>query len=354
MVEPPKKARQIDGGRVLVTGAAGYLGTHTVAALVAAGHDVVGVDNFSRSSPRMVDALAQLVGRRIPVIYCDCRNLDAMRAILERHQVAAVVHLAGYKSVLESWQRPADYFDNNVGAAGALMQAMADVGVRRLVFSSSCTVYGQPAVLPVDESAPRNPISPYGKTKAVAEELIECLTATDDRWSAVSLRYFNPIGADPSGLIGEDPTGTPTTLLPRLLAVAGGRMPALGVTGGDHPTPDGTCVRDYIHVCDLAEAHVKALTRLDAGHQVVDIARGVGTSVLEMIAACERVLNVNIPFTMQPARPGDAAAIYARGFRARDLLGWTPSRDLDDMIRDHWRWTTRHGGFGEEAEDLVA
>lgn len=328
----------------LVTGAAGYLGSHVMVALHEAGHTAIGVDNFCRSTKDVRVALADRLGGPVTLHDLDCRDADGLRRLFAAQHIDGVIHLAGYKSVAESWQRPAAYYDNNVGSAATLFQAADDAGIRRLVFSSSCTVYGQPDRLPVDETAVRRPLSPYGRTKAAIEEMLDCVVTTDPAWSVISLRYFNPIGADPSGLIGEDPRGTPTTLMPNVMAVAAGRRSELAVNGDNHPTPDGSCIRDYIHVADLADAHILALRRLsrDQGHQTLDIATGQGTSVLEMIAACERVLDRPIPVQIGPARPGDVGAVYASGARARTILGWKPTRDLDAMILDHWNWSRRH------------
>lgn len=325
---------------ILLTGASGYIGSHTWLALQAAGFDVVGVDDFSNSSPHVIDRLRELGTR--PIVFerasvCDDR---AMAAVFDRHRIDAVVHFAAFKAVGESTQRPLDYYANNIGGLLATCRAMLQHDVRRFVFSSSATVYGDPQRLPITEDAPLSATNPYGQTKLIGETILRDLGAADPAWQTACLRYFNPVGAHESGRIGEDPRGTPNNLMPYVAQVAVGRRTELSVYGDDYPTPDGTGVRDYIHVCDLAEGHVAALQRLlDApGSLTVNLGTGRGHSVLEVVRAYAAACGREIPYRVVARRPGDVAACYADPALATRLLGWRARHDLSRMCADSWRW----------------
>ncbi len=332
----------------LVTGGAGYIGSHTAVALHDAGRDVVLVDNFSNSSPKAVDALRALTTPDIACVEGDLLDPATLERAFTDHDIDEVIHFAAYKAVGESVEKPLDYYGNNLGSTIALAQAMADHGVRRLVFSSSCTVYGQPDENPVTEAAPTGAESPYGWTKFMSEQILtDAANATP--LDVVLLRYFNPVGAHPSGTLGEDPTGIPNNLVPFLMQVAVGRLEKARVFGTDYDTPDGSGVRDYIHVMDLAEAHVAALDALSdglSGATAVNIGTGVGNSVLEVIAAVAEAVGRPIPYEIVDRRSGDIAMTWAATEFAADVLGWRASRDLDEMVRDHWRWQSQNpNGF---------
>jgi len=325
---------------VLLTGATGYIGSHTWLALEAAGFDVLGIDNFSNSSPEVLARLAQLCRRAPAFEQLDVRDTRAVSALLARRRVDAVVHFAALKSVAESTREPLAYYANNVGGLVALCEAMREQGVRRLVYSSSATVYGEPTTLPIREDAPLSTTNPYGATKLAGEHLLRDLEASDGRWKVAYLRYFNPVGAHDSGRIGEDPRGVPNNLMPFVAQVAVGARERLSIFGDDYPTADGTGVRDYIHVMDLAEGHVAALRFLLDEHRslTVNLGTGRGTSVLELVQAYERAYGHGIARTIAPRRPGDVAACWADVSRAREVLGWSATRDLDTMCADSWRW----------------
>ena len=332
----------------LVTGGAGSIGSHTAVALHDAGRDVVLVDNFSNSSPKAVDALRALTTPDIACVEGDLLDPATLERAFTDHDIDEVIHFAAYKAVGESVEKPLDYYGNNLGSTIALAQAMADHGVRRLVFSSSCTVYGQPDENPVTEAAPTGAESPYGWTKFMSEQILtDAANATP--LDVVLLRYFNPVGAHPSGTLGEDPTGIPNNLVPFLMQVAVGRLEKARVFGTDYDTPDGSGVRDYIHVMDLAEAHVAALDALSgglSGATAVNIGTGVGNSVLEVIAAVAEAVGRPIPYEIVDRRSGDIAMTWAATEFAADVLGWRASRDLDEMVRDHWRWQSQNpNGF---------
>jgi UDP-glucose 4-epimerase len=325
---------------ILLTGAAGYIGSHTWLALAAAGFDVVGVDDFSNSDPLVLDRLQQLLGHTPAFERADVRDAVAMTALFARHRFDAAIHFAAAKAVGESTQQPLHYYANNLGGLLTVCDTMRRHGVRRFVFSSSATVYGQPEQLPIDEDAPLCATNPYGQTKLMAEQILRDLGVAEAGWQTACLRYFNPVGAHPSGRIGEDPRGLPNNLMPYVAQVAVGRRPRLQVFGHDYPTPDGTGVRDYIHVMDLAEGHVAALRRLfDApGSFTVNLGTGVGHSVLEVVRAYERASGRPVPYTLSPRRVGDVAACYADPRRAMEWLGWRAHRDLDAMCADSWHW----------------
>lgn len=326
---------------ILVTGGAGYIGSHTCVALAAAGHDVLVLDNFSNAKRSVLQRLGQVVGKSIVCHEGDVADVALVQRLLQAHQVSAVVHFAAFKAVGESVAQPLRYYQNNVAGTVALLQAMRAAGVGTLVFSSSATVYGNPASVPIREDFSLSATNPYGWTKLMMEQVLADVVASEpDFWRVARLRYFNPVGAHPSGLIGEDPQGVPNNLLPFVAQVAVGARPYLNVWGDDYPTPDGTGVRDYIHVMDLAEGHVAALAHLrqQSGLLTVNLGTGRGTSVLEMVHAFERASGRPVPCQVAPRRPGDVAACWADPALAQRLLGWCATRTLDDMCVDAWRW----------------
>lgn len=326
--------------RVLVTGGAGYIGSHAALELLRAGHQVVSLDNYCNSSPESLRRVSALAGAPVDMREGDIRDAAALKSLLKHGAFDAVMHFAGLKAVGESVEKPELYRENNVAGSRNLLDAMEAAGCRRLVFSSSCTVYGAVKANPVDESHPRAAVNPYGQTKLDVEDLCLERARLDARWRVALLRYFNPIGADESGRIGEDPKGVPNNLLPFVMQTAAGRREKVRVWGRDYPTPDGTCVRDYIHVTDLARGHLAALDRLDAfaGAEAVNLGTGRGCSVLEVIHACAKAVGRPIPYEIAPRRPGDAPAIWANPALARTKLGWSAERGLDAMCADHWRW----------------
>ena len=325
---------------VLLTGATGYIASHTWLALLAAGFEVVGVDDFSNSSPEVLKRLQALSGR-VPVFErADVCDAAAMDGLFRRHPIAATVHFAAFKAVGESTQKPLAYYSNNIGGLLSMCRTMQAHGVRRLVFSSSATVYGNPASLPITEDFPLSATNPYGQTKLMGETVLRDLGAADPTWQTGCLRYFNPVGAHESGRIGEDPRGTPNNLMPYVAQVAVGRRPFLQVFGDDYDTPDGTGVRDYIHVSDLADGHVAALRRLLAapGSFTVNLGTGQGYSVLDVVRAYAAASGRDVPYEVVPRRPGDVAACYADPTLAQQLLGWRARLDLQRMCADSWRW----------------
>ena len=326
--------------RVLVCGGAGYIGSHTCVVLVERGHEVVVADNFCNSSPVVLDRLAQLTGRALDARNIDVRDAAALAALFAGQRFDAVIHFAALKAVGESCEQPLAYFDNNISGTITLLQAMRDAGVGRLVFSSSATVYGEPQAVPIDEDAPLSSTNPYGRTKLVMEQLIGDVCAADPGLQAISLRYFNPVGAHPSGLIGEAPNGVPNNLMPYICQVAAGKRERLQIFGGDWPTVDGTGVRDYIHVMDLARAHAHALEALEGvrGHLPLNLGVGRGISVLQLLRAFEAASGREIAYRIVERRTGDVAEVYADPSRAERLLGWRAELDVDAMCRDAWRW----------------
>ena len=325
---------------VLVTGGAGYIGSHIVVELARAGLTPVVVDNFCNSSPAVLPRLRRVTGQAVPCIDADVRDRAALGRALVEHAVSAVVHCAGLKAIGEGEERPAAYYDNNVGGAIALVAAMAETGVGRLVFSSSAAVYGEPECNPVPESATVRPTSVYGRTKRVVEELLEDVAKANRSWRVALLRYFNPAGAHASGAIGEAPSGVPNNLVPLLADVAAGRREDVAVYGNDWPTPDGTGVRDYIHVMDLAAGHVAALAHLASSPGVItlNLGTGRGYSVLEVIAAFERACGKTLKRRFAPRRPGDVAVTYADPARAEAVLGVRARHGIDAICADAWRW----------------
>lgn len=327
--------------RILLTGGTGYIGSHTALALIAHGHDVVLLDNLSNSRADVVERLEGIAGRPIPFVAQDIRETTALQCCIERHGIEAVIHFAGLKAVGESVAQPLIYYDNNVRGTLSLLEAMTNAKVATLVFSSSATVYGEPAYLPLDEGHARSATNPYGRSKLMIEEILSDVAAAAGDWRIAILRYFNPVGAHESGLIGEDPNGTPNNLMPFISRVASGRLGKLSVFGGDYDTIDGTGVRDYIHVNDLAEGHVAALTTIThraAALETWNLGTGRGHSVLEVVQAFERVNGVPIAYQIVDRRPGDIASCYASVGKAKDELGWEAQLGLDDMVASAWRF----------------
>ena len=327
--------------RVLVTGGAGYIGSHTILTLLERGDDVIVVDNFANSSPVALDRVARIAGRSLRLHRLDVADEDALDAVFATERPEAVIHFAGLKAVGESVREPLRYYDNNVGGTLALLAAMRAADVRTFVFSSSATVYGDPDSSPIREDFAMRPANPYGFGKYMAEQVLADLDRSEPgRWRIARLRYFNPVGAHESGLIGEDPEGVPNNLMPYVAQVAAGQRPELAVFGGDYPTPDGTGLRDYIHVSDLAEGHVAALRHLreHAGVLTVNLGSGEPVSVLQMVQSFERACGHAVPYKIVDRRPGDVAAYWADSSTASRLLGWTATRDVDQMCADVWRW----------------
>lgn len=338
---------------ILVTGGAGYIGSHAVLELLLAGHEVLVLDNLCNSSHIALRRVERLAGRAPRFVRGDVRNRALLTTLFGAYPVTAVLHFAGLKAVGESVREPLRYYDTNVSGSILLCQAMAAAGIFKLVFSSSATVYGDSPTMPIDENCATGlPANPYGQSKLMAENVLRGLAASDPRWSIALLRYFNPIGAHPSGLIGEDPHGTPNNLLPYMLQVAIGRRRQLSVYGCDYPTPDGTGIRDYIHVLDLTRGHLQALQRLDAvpGVSIWNLGTGRGYSVREMIDAFEHIIGRSLPHSYQPRRAGDIAQCWSDPGKALRELGWRAERDLPCMLADAWRWQCRnpHGYAGEK------
>ncbi len=332
---------------ILVTGGAGYIGSHACVELLNTGEQVVVFDNFCNSNPEALERVQKICGKSLVVVEGDIRDQDAIEGILSRYGCTAVMHFAGLKSVQDSVARPLEYYDYNVIGSHRLLRAMQNAGVNKLIFSSSATVYGIPQFLPYTEDHPLNAINPYGRTKLVIEDMLRDQYASDPNWSIGILRYFNPVGAHESGLIGEDPKGVPNNLVPFVAQVAIGRRERLNVWGNDYDTPDGTGVRDYIHVMDLAAGHVAALRLLDSPKCfAVNLGTGSGSSVLEVVRAFEKASGTHIPYELKPRRPGDIDSYYAATTLASELLGWKATRKLETMCADHWRWqSTNPNGY---------
>ncbi|MGB5810944.1 MAG: UDP-glucose 4-epimerase GalE [Polyangiales bacterium] len=328
---------------ILVTGGAGYIGSHTCVELIQGGYDVVVLDNLCNSSREAVRRVEEITGKSITLEVVDLLDAEETKRVVREHPFEAVIHFAGLKAVGESVQLPLRYYDNNLTGTLNLLQALQQHGPRRIVFSSSATVYGDPESLPIREDFPRGATNPYGRTKLIIEEMLADLAASDPRWKMTSLRYFNPVGAHESGRIGEQPNGTPNNLMPYLMEVAVGQRPHLRVFGNDYPTPDGTGVRDYVHVVDLARGHLAALRGLEgvAGHVAYNLGTGVGNSVLEVVEAARRATGREIECIIESRRPGDVAECYADPSRAAEDLGWVAQRSLAQMVEDAWRWELR-------------
>jgi UDP-glucose 4-epimerase len=325
---------------ILVTGGTGFIGSHTCVALLAAGHEVTVVDDLSNSTREVIDRIEQIAGKRPAFFEGDVRDRDLLRAVFAQRTVDAVIHFAGLKAVGESVAQPLRYYDCNVGGSVILCEAMAEAGVKTLIFSSSATVYGDPVSVPIDEGFARSATNPYGASKLMVEDILADLVKSDGQWKIGRLRYFNPVGAHQSGLLGESPSGIPNNLMPYVAQVANGQRERLNVFGDDYPTPDGTGVRDYIHVMDLADGHLAALEYLsrESGLLTVNLGTGVGYSVLDMVRSFEKASGRPVPYAIVPRRPGDIAACYADPALARTLLGWSARRGIDEMCRDAWHW----------------
>lgn len=325
---------------ILVTGGTGYIGSHTVIELLTAGYDVTIVDNYFNSKPDVLNKIQRITGKT-PVFYeADCCDEQAMNEIFSNEKIDGAIHFAGYKAVGESVQKPLAYYSNNLDSTFVLCRLLKKYNCKKLIFSSSATVYGNPKTVPIREDFPLGPTTnPYGSTKLMIERILKDLYTSDPAWSVVLLRYFNPIGAHSSHLLGEDPNGIPNNLMPYIAKVAIGELPELGVFGNDYPTPDGTGVRDYIHVVDLAKGHVKALECFDRqGVSIYNLGTGIGYSVLDIVHAFEAANDLKIPYSIKPRRAGDIPMCYADASKARDELGWTAEKTIEDMCRDSYEF----------------
>ena len=336
--------------RILVTGGTGYIGSHTLVELYAAGHETVVVDNLSNSNPVALERVEALVGKKIPFYQLDIRDRESLDRMMEQNHFDACIHFAGLKAVGESVEKPWEYYENNIGGTLTLLDVMRRHGCKNIIFSSSATVYGDPAMIPITETCPKgNCTNPYGKTKSMLEEIMMDMQKADKEWNVVLLRYFNPIGAHPSGTIGENPNGIPNNLMPYVTQVAVGKRPELGVFGNDYDTPDGTGVRDYIHVLDLAKGHVAALQAIErkCGCAIYNLGTGQGYSVLQLVKTFEKVNDIKIPYSIKPRRAGDIATCYSDPAKAEKELGWKAERGLEDMCRDSWNWQRNNPeGYG--------
>ena len=326
---------------ILVAGGAGYIGSHTCVELLEAGYEVVVVDNLYNSSPESLKRVEKITGKNVTFYEADILDKEALNKIFDAHEIEAVIHFAGYKAVGESVQKPIEYYHNNMTGTLVLCDVMRAHGVKNIVFSSSATVYGDPAQIPITENCPKGqPTNPYGWTKSMLEQVLTDIHTSDPEWNVILLRYFNPIGAHKSGMIGEDPKGIPNNLLPYVAQVADGKRECLGVFGNDYDTPDGTGVRDYIHVVDLAAGHVKAIDKLreKPGVEVYNLGTGNGYSVLQVVAAFEKACGHKIPYEIKPRREGDIATCYCDPKKAKAELGWEAKYGIDEMCEDTWRW----------------
>ncbi|MCS2609037.1 UDP-glucose 4-epimerase GalE [Halomonas dongshanensis] len=324
---------------ILLTGGTGYIGSHIAVELLEAGYDVILLDNLCNSQRSVVTRIEQITQRSVHFHEGDICDYKGLSAFFARYDIDAVIHCAGLKAVGESISKPLEYYDNNVSGTLCLLKAMRQAGVMQLVFSSSATVYGEEAAIPYIEHMPRGrTTSPYGTSKAMIEKLLEDASASDSRWAISILRYFNPVGAHPSGFIGEAPQGIPNNLMPYISQVAAGQRAELAIFGDDYPTPDGTCVRDYLHVVDLAKGHLKALQYLSTGVDHFNLGTGQGVSVREMVATFERATGVTVPYRFAPRRSGDLPAFWASAEKARKELGWQAEKSVHDMVVDTWRW----------------
>lgn len=330
---------------ILVTGGTGFIGSHTVIELIQSHYDVIILDNLSNSSNRILPRLHQITGQEIPFYQGDIRDRQILKKIFSEHKISTVMHFAGLKSVGESTREPIKYYDNNVVGSLVLAEEMAAAGIFNIVFSSSATVYGDPTQTPITEDMPTGgTTNPYGTSKYMVERMLTDIQKSDSRWSVILLRYFNPVGAHESGFIGEHPSGIPNNLLPYVCQVASGKLPYLSVFGNDYPTPDGTGVRDYIHVVDLANGHLKAMQAKShqSGVHIYNLGTGNGYSVLEIIQAFEQVSGLKIPYQIQPRRPGDIATCYANPAYTSSQTGWRAQRNLQQMMADAWRWQSQN------------
>ena len=335
---------------ILTTGGAGYIGSHTCIELAKAGYDVIVVDNLVNSSEKAIARVEKIANKKIKFYKEDVRNRKAMRKIFKKNNIEAVIHFAGLKAVGESVRKPLEYYDNNLISTLVLLEVMKEFGCKKMVFSSSATVYGVAKEMPLTEEMPLGAINPYGRTKYFIEEMLRDLAVSDNTWSIALLRYFNPIGAHESGTIGEDPKGIPNNLMPYIAQVAVGRLEKLHVFGNDYNTVDGTGVRDYIHVVDLAEGHVKAVdwALKNEGCEAINLGTGNGISVLQLRDAFVKASGAEIPYVIDPRRPGDPAEVYANPQKAKNLLGWEAKKNVDDMCRDTWNWQSKNpNGYNE-------
>ena len=335
--------------KIIVTGGAGFIGTHTLIELDAAGHEMVVVDNLINSNRESLRRVAQIIGKEIPFYQTDIRDCDGLNKIFEKHSFDSCIHFAGLKAVGESVQKPLEYYENNMSGTFVLLDVMRNHGCKNIIFSSSATVYGNPAVIPITEECPKGHCTnPYGQTKSMLEEVLTDVQKADPEWNVVLLRYFNPIGAHPSGLIGENPNGIPNNLMPYITQVAIGKREKLGIFGNDYDTPDGTGVRDYIHVVDLAKGHVCALKAIErkCGLAIYNLGTGHGYSVLDVVKAFEKVNGVAVPYTIMPRRAGDIATCYSAPNKAEKELGWKAQYGIEEMCRDSWNWQRKNpNGF---------
>ncbi len=330
---------------ILVTGGAGYIGSHTCVELLNAGYDVVVFDNLYNSNPKAVERIEQITGKHVKFYKADMMDKDAVKTVFDENKIDAVIHFAGLKAVGESVHKPVEYYQTNIGGTLNLVDEMRKHGVKNIIFSSSATVYGDPAEIPITENCPKGTCTnPYGWTKWMQEQILTDIHTADPEWNVILLRYFNPIGAHKSGLIGEDPKGIPNNLLPYVAQVAIGKLPEINVFGNDYPTPDGTGVRDYIHVVDLARGHVKAIERFakNDGVFICNLGTGRGYSVLDVIHAFEKACGKELPYVIKPRRDGDVATCYSSSAKAEKELGWKAEFDLLDMCRDSWNWQTKN------------
>lgn len=331
--------------KILLTGGAGYIGTHTCIELLNAGYEIVVCDNFCNSQPESMHRAMEITGKTFPVYNLDCRDQAKLEVLFEQEAPEAVIHFAGLKAVGESVEKPLEYYDNNLNSTLTLMRVMEKFGCKKVVFSSSATVYGEQEEMPLVETMRCTRCSnPYGWTKYMIEQILRDYAAANPDWSVVLLRYFNPVGAHESGMVGENPNGIPNNLMPRVTQAALGKIKMLGVMGDDYPTPDGTCLRDYIHVVDLAKGHVCAInyTKENDGCEVINLGTGVGYSVLDIINTFERVNNIPVPHQIAPRRAGDLPVSYSNPEKAAKLLGWKAEKTLEDMCRDSWNWQQKN------------
>ena len=331
--------------KILVTGGAGYIGSHTCVELLNAGYDVVVMDNLYNASEKAIERVEQITGKKVTFYKTDMLDREGVKKIFDNEKIDAVIHFAGLKAVGESVHKPIEYYHNNMTGTLILCDEMRNHGVKNIIFSSSATVYGNPAQIPITEECPKGtPTNPYGWTKSMLEQVLTDIHTADPEWNVILLRYFNPIGAHKSGLIGEDPKGIPNNLMPYISQVAVGKLEKLGVFGDDYDTPDGTGVRDYIHVVDLAKGHVKAINYIfsNPGLDVINLGTGVGYSVLDMVKAFSKVCGKEIPYEIKPRRAGDIATCYCDASKAKEELHWVAERGLDEMCEDSWRWQSQN------------
>lgn len=335
--------------KILVTGGTGYIGSHTCVELQQSGYDVVVIDNLANSSEESLKRVAKITGKEVPFFKVDIRDREGLNKVFETEKPDAVIHFAGLKAVGESVAKPWEYYDNNITGTLTLVDVMRKHGCKNIIFSSSATVYGDPAIIPITEECPKGQCTnPYGWTKSMLEQILTDIQKADPEWNVVLLRYFNPIGAHESGTIGENPNGIPNNLMPYVTQVAVGKLKELGVFGNDYDTPDGTGVRDYIHVVDLAKGHVKALKKIEekAGLKVYNLGTGQGYSVLDIVKNFEEATGVKVPYVIKPRRPGDIATCYSDATKAKNELGWVAEKGIKEMCADSWRWQSQNpNGF---------